>query len=975
MSRTLLIALIVNITPFLLAECWMPHDRPYNSVLARDSEKTTDIPKGKTLTLMFLDDFGKPIPHARFSYYGNPKPHSEKEQRHYAQANSSGIFTIYFKPGVEQKSFVMEIDHPGFAPFHAEWVNPETDPVPAEYTIKLEKAKSGGGRVLDDKGEPLVNADVEFCIRWENRTRTPQICSYRVWVKTDENGFWSFDLLPPNQLPGGTVYMHVDFKGFMPYEKETKLSDFLPDESGNFTHVAKLERGETVKGRITDTERKPISGAIVFGNYMSTRDDFTTKTNENGEYTLENWPESEEAYIGVWSPEKMSTLIDFTVKKGNVQSIDVVMQPAKIPLKVNIVDKDGKPIPNFSLAIERWGKHRLVNPILLHGKPNWAKTDANGCWIWKEAPESEVVFDMMKSEHYMDLRNRALTARTEEYVFTSPPALRISGNVLDANSGEPISEFKVFLGIGFDNSENKFSWEIKAGAGKDGRYSINETFERAKFAVKIDAEGYESAISRDVQKDEGAVSIDFSLKKLSAEKLTQTLQGTVLAPDGTPAENATLAIATIGFQHRPYIADGRIRQAEEPFVAKTDNTGKFKFSFIDFDDIRKKTQGPHYNQKSDVYALYILHHSGFKRVTQSEIETVFKDTPITLEKWGRIEGIAKVGTKKRVQSQTMYQPLFSDDAVASWHCSATSDDEGRFIFENVPVGPGMLFVGISTGKITHYSDGQSINVLAGETTTAKIGGVGRPVTGNLAFETQPDWMFCSVSCSPENSKEQFRVSKHGTVTKDGVFRIDDVPEGDWQLRILLNKPSKENPHFGMPIGQAQSQFKIPAIPNGVSDEPLDIGAFVVQKISQRESQLKVGQKVPDFELQKIDSSVLRWSDFKDKIVVVDFWGTWCGPCVQKIPSLRKVYELIKKDPRFAMLGVCFEPVESLETFVAENDMQWTHGVTGKISESKLAKDFGLQGIPWLLLIGSDGRVLLSNPSVEELYKKIEELLE
>jgi peroxiredoxin len=182
------------------------------------------------------------------------------------------------------------------------------------------------------------------------------------------------------------------------------------------------------------------------------------------------------------------------------------------------------------------------------------------------------------------------------------------------------------------------------------------------------------------------------------------------------------------------------------------------------------------------------------------------------------------------------------------------------------------------------------------------------------------------------------------------------------------------------IGKLEHYFTVGAIPNGVSDEPLDVGTWTIEKAEQLGRRLQVGQAAPDFELPLIDATKkdakLRLSDYKGKIIVLDFWATWCVPCMQKMPELQKLYALIKDDPRFVMIGVSFDDAsaaESLSKFVTEKDLPWQHVLAGSLLESQAAKDYGVSGIPALLLIGADGNVLLSNPSVEDVAKKIKEV--
>jgi thiol-disulfide isomerase/thioredoxin len=762
-------------------------------------------------------------------------------------------------------------------------------------------------------------------------------------------------------------------------------------------------------------------------------------------------PESDRAYIGVWSPGKMSTIKNFTVAKNSSPVVDVAMKSAGKPLKIKIVDKDGKPIKGYYICIERWGEHRLVNPILQTGKESRARTDENGYWIWKEAPENEVVFDMFIGPSIMDLRNKPMTARDEEYVFTAFPALKITGEVLD-DTEQPMPTFKVFLGFQFENSSD-YHWELQANAGKDGVYSIAENYPQAGFAVKIEAEGYEPAISRNITPDEGKITIDFSLQKLSAEKASQTLQGTVLTPDGKPATNATVVMAT-SKQHQ-MIDNGRI-QGREPYAIKTDKEGKFKFAYIDFKKERRSDQNFPSDVKVSDYSICILHDSGFCRLSQNEMETTFKEKPIALEKWGRIEGTVYKGTKPAENVRLMFAPRFSEqgsstwEPMVSWHNSVLSDGNGQFVFKQVPAVSGLVQQGVPIGKSSvTYTGGMKIDVRPGETTTVKIGGDGRPVTGKLisgGFETPPDWSFCTITCAvaiekpdftamskladmlpfsikaeldPAKKKElleewmnttdegkayseafqvfnakmrEYYEARQGSSTKpcgvseDGTFRLDDVSEGDWQIEVELKSPPPPGQFWSNTIiGKLEHRFTMDAIPNGVSDEPLDLGTLTIEKIEQPKPLLQVGQTTPDFELAQIFATTdteakkdakLRLSDYKGKIIVLDFWATWCVPCLQKMPELRKLHESLKGNPRVVMIGISFdnkEAAESLGKFVTEKDMPWLHALAGNLLESKTAKDYGVSGIPALLLIGTDGKVLLSNPNIEEVAKKIEEM--
>ena len=116
----------------------------------------------------------------------------------------------------------------------------------------------------------------------------------------------------------------------------------------------------------------------------------------------------------------------------------------------------------------------------------------------------------------------------------------------------------------------------------------------------------------------------------------------------------------------------------------------------------------------------------------------------------------------------------------------------------------------------------------------------------------------------------------------------------------------------------------------------------------------------------------QWAKYRGKVVLVDFWATWCGPCIRELPNVRAVYEK-HKAKGFDIVGISIDQdLDALQAFNDQHKLPWVT-LAGEETQD-LAKRYGVRGIPTMMLIDKDGKVVGVAHRVEELAGKLEALL-
>ncbi len=137
--------------------------------------------------------------------------------------------------------------------------------------------------------------------------------------------------------------------------------------------------------------------------------------------------------------------------------------------------------------------------------------------------------------------------------------------------------------------------------------------------------------------------------------------------------------------------------------------------------------------------------------------------------------------------------------------------------------------------------------------------------------------------------------------------------------------------------------------------------------------LKPGLEFPDFQERDLSGASLSLAKYKGKVVLLDFWATWCGPCINELPNVLDAYKKYHAKG-FEIVGISLDQDQgTLEGFVDAKGMSWQQYFDGAGWQNKLVKRYGVTSIPATYLIGPDGKIVakdLRGPALDEQLAKL-----
>ncbi|MCE7993933.1 MAG: TlpA family protein disulfide reductase [Roseivirga sp.] len=143
------------------------------------------------------------------------------------------------------------------------------------------------------------------------------------------------------------------------------------------------------------------------------------------------------------------------------------------------------------------------------------------------------------------------------------------------------------------------------------------------------------------------------------------------------------------------------------------------------------------------------------------------------------------------------------------------------------------------------------------------------------------------------------------------------------------------------------------------------GDFLEMKVTDKRKKaiLKPGDIVADLKFKLINGDTTSIHQFlkKGKVTLIDVWGTWCKPCVSKLPELKTIYE--QNADMMNMVAIAYDNKPAVEKFIAKHDIKWVNGMFTK----EIISELMVEGYPYFLILNDQGKVLnLGMMSMTEL---------
>ncbi len=822
-------------------------------------------------------------------------------------------------------------------------------PPSPDWAVEL---KPGGnvlrGRVLSTSRQPIAGAVVKVSDSAGDGS-----------ITTDAKGCFAIIDIPGSET---TVYPTVTHPDFV--AKDTFGQPLNKDGATEVEWV--LEPGATVTGRVTATDGgRPVAGVTVTaGNsrFSSNRANPETKTDSDGRYRL-TAVKPGPAMISAFSDDFAPAMQSVTTSLSHAATADFELEPG-LPVTGRVTDPAGKPLKGVWIVTDTWNNARMFEREL--------HTGADGTFRFEHMPTTPVETDIMK-QGYVSQRNKPLVGG-EHYDVTLQPVVEHVVRVRLSDTGDVPREIAIQKGYQWPGND-RISWRDVEQYDNDAKYDPSDGTVRirmdepstAKISWRLRVPGYRDATVENPKPGAGAGEVEVTLEPVT------TVTGHVVSGDaGEPLAGVMVALVSKddGLRMDRYTNFDSGFEALREFSgvrATTDADGSFEL--------------PSLEEGSNADLVLLRKGAGFHFIPDAAAVLASEPIELPLPEAGEVTGRVIVAGEPMADQSVHITWIAPSGEANSWDLpfgfggNVKTDAEGRFRFAGL--GPGRYRLQrvrsfknpMGGGSMSSYlaffppgedgatsargSEGEFI-VLPGQTVTRdSIQPAGDTLAGQTVDADDQPLGNCLVTVYRRGDMQQ-RVEVARTDAK-GRFTVTNLRPGSY-----LFKAEHYEPTSGCGIGTRGATGSATVKIDGDTEVTIKMSAPARPQVATTGAggaSTLVGGVPPDFTGQPVNrDEPFTLSDHFGKVVAIDFWATWCGPCMAVMPEVKKVHDEYKDSDDVVLVTVSLDQdAESLQAVMEEQGLEFPVIYESQEKSQEIASAFGVQGIPSSYVIGRDGR--------------------